>query len=410
VVADSGIDAGEADTGEEPDPPAPPGLPEGWGRFDGYTKACGLFVPKAATYNPPAFVFKPCPEGLNPSTLSCAYIEPTWTSNLVNELFSPWMEATIGAGGMPLLQVSQFVDDWAYNMVIDGQGRVLHAILVTRPNDCTLGGGYVHGGRYAYPLIRFKGADHGIVAGSLAELSPTLVLKFPGPDFHRPRPTPFGLLDYYGGHQMALYSWETGTKGPDIWSDAQDEGLQQVSITVSDDALFWRASTSAVAKLRVYTPPGGVKVLHSYGNDTTQGDFGVGTDGTELVWQHAYGRSAGSGSYPSTSLMKAPYTTNPAAIVPTRVRSDGSQLAVSPMIVGCGYAARADAEFARVTRLADGTTWTFPWGDPASSIQWTRPLAITCDEIFMAGQIRGTKKLTIAKLRLDSLGPGAPAD
>lgn len=411
TASDGGTDRATAPDVEEPDPPPPPGLPKGWVRFDGYTKACGLFIPESDATVPPPLIFKTCPAGLNPATLDCMYIEPTWTSTLAYELFSPWMEATRGPDGVVHLQVSQFVGDWAYRLVIDGSGKVEHAILETRPNDCTLGGSYIRDGRYAYHLAAYGGSQRAAVIGKWSERMPSLVVKFAGSDPHVLRPTPFGLFDGYGlGHQMAFISWETGVRAPDFWSDALDDGLQQVSVVVADDALFWRASTSDVAKLRVYTPAGGVKELHGYGSDTTQGDFAVGTDGTDLVWQHGYGRASVTSPYPSSSLMKAPYTTNPATLAPARVRSDGFSPAVTPMIVGCGYAARSDASFARITRLSDGTTWTFPWGDPASSIQWTRPLAISCDELFIAGQLKGTKKLTIAKLRLDSLGPGSPAD
>ena len=150
--------------------------------------------------------------------------------------------------------------------------------------------------------------------------------------------------------------------------------------------------------------------LRSFGADVTQGDFGLGTDGTDLVWQHAFGRIQGTGLYPSFELMTAPFTTNPATLVARRVGKTPNGLAGEPAVVGCGYAAQNNGLVIGITRLADGVSWTLTVTDKSSSIAWAAPIALTCDELFLGGFITGTPKSTIARIRLDSLGPGTPAD
>lgn len=273
-----------------------------------------------------------------------------------------------------------------------------------------MSGGFVNGGRYAYPVIVKYNAREGAVAGPWSQLAPSVVLRFdPGGD-HTPWPTPFGVLDADDSHQLKLFSWETGQKTLDLWSPARDNGLQQGSFEVAEKALFWRASNSSYAKLRVYTPSGGVAELQSFGADTTQGAFGLGTDGTDLVWQHAFGRTQGTGVYPSLEIMTAPFTVSAATLTPRRLRSAPGGLAIVPTIVGCGYAAQGNGLSIRIVRLSDGMSWVLTWADKQSSIGWTSPLALTCDELFIGGLITGTPKRTIVRVRLDSLGPGLPPD
>ena len=113
----------------EPDPPLPQGLPQGWIRYDGYTKACGLFIPKSREFLPKNLTFQPCPSGLNPPGLTCTFVDPSWTSSVRQELISDWKQATRAPDGTVHLQVSEFVGDWVYRLVVDGDGRVEHAIL-----------------------------------------------------------------------------------------------------------------------------------------------------------------------------------------------------------------------------------------------------------------------------------------
>lgn len=99
-----------------------------------------------------------------------------------------------------------------------------------------------------------------------------------------------------------------------------------------------------------------------------------------------------------------------AAFAPRRVRSAPGGVTLAPAVVGCGYTAQRQNDFVRVVRLADGASWELSSSGNASAIGWDRPIALTCDELFLGAAIAGTPKRTIARIKLDSLGPGIPAD
>jgi hypothetical protein len=137
---------------------------------------------------------------------------------------------------------------------------------------------------------------------------------------------------------------------------------------------------------------------------TTLGYGDLGTDGKDLVWIEASGRTTDTGPFDTYTIMTAPYTTEPGSVVSRRLRTEqGPDFDVVYFQVGCGYAARSNGEHIRVVRLSDGQSWvltnalTDPWG-------WTEPLAVTCTELFATVRNSGVTRL--ARVRLDSLGPG----
>ena len=71
------------------------------------------------------------------------------------------------------------------------------------------------------------------------------------------------------------------------------------------------------------------------------------------------------------------------------------------------YAARDNGYHIRVVRLSDGHSWklatelTSPWG-------WNYPIAVTFTELFAMVNVAGVNRL--ARVRLDSLGPGIAPD
>jgi hypothetical protein len=73
--------------------------------------------------------------------------------------------------------------------------------------------------------------------------------------------------------------------------------------------------------------------------------------------------------------------------------------------VGCGYAANAYNAQTVVVRLSDGVSWLLPY---TSTMAFDDPIGITCDEVFIRGTYGGV--VNIARVHLDSLGPGTPPD
>lgn len=112
--------------------------------------------------------------------------------------------------------------------------------------------------------------------------------------------------------------------------------------------------------------------------------------------------------------MTSPFTTDPAALAPRRVRRDPSIAYASGMSayqVGCGHAATAGANDVHLVRLADGRAWDLLHTQQVwhgSSV-----VGLTCDELFVVASIwvdGVVQDATIQRIRLDALGEGSPAD
>lgn len=109
--------------------------------------------------------------------------------------------------------------------------------------------------------------------------------------------------------------------------------------------------------------------------------------------------------------MTAPYSEDPSVVASTRRRlrsQDGTGFGAAPWIVGCGYAARSNGADTRIVRIADGRSWVLP--SVTGSLHWSSPVALTCEELFVRAAEAGTNVMTIARVRLDSLGPGIDPD
>jgi len=132
-----------------------------------------------------------------------------------------------------------------------------------------------------------------------------------------------------------------------------------------------------------------------------------------MVWISGEG---GAPWYPTRSVMTSPFTTDPAALKPRRLRSwiprEITTLALTPVAVGCGHAAFAHipedlVEQILVVRLADGQSWILHHPDDRRWF-YGAPVAISCDELFAAVRVKNGDRLR--RIRLDSLGPGIPPD
>jgi hypothetical protein len=78
--------------------------------------------------------------------------------------------------------------------------------------------------------------------------------------------------------------------------------------------------------------------------------------------------------------------------------------------VGCGFATRQSPGGLRVLRLADGVSWFLPL--QGAQWAWGEAIAATCTYFYASvlALERGQWISTIARVRLDSLGPGLPPD
>jgi hypothetical protein len=125
-----------------------------------------------------------------------------------------------------------------------------------------------------------------------------------------------------------------------------------------------------------------------------------------MVWSYGEGKLPNETTYPIRSVMTSPFTTDPDAVVPRRLRSEPPfAMGVDGWEVGCGYAAHYAGYFLLVVRLSDGWSWQVP---NAPGRSFGRAIGVTCEEVFGLGDFGDHGN--IARVRLDSLGPGEPPD
>lgn len=170
--------------------------------------------------------------------------------------------------------------------------------------------------------------------------------------------------------------------------------------------LLWGTGDTSRGPIGAYDEERGFHILVDVPN--TAYANGVGSDGTDIVWTLGEGDEEWADTWPVRSVITAPYTTDPAAIKPRRLRSDaGLIVGPDPWGVGCGYAGRPIIGIwgLQIVRLSDGVAWHLP---RPTGMSWDRVIGITCDELF--ARVNTNSGSNIARVRLDSLGPGLPPD
>jgi hypothetical protein len=189
-------------------------------------------------------------------------------------------------------------------------------------------------------------------------------------------------------------------------TDPENQSLG--ALVLSGEAAFWESGGLVRIGINVWDQASGARPFIRWLDDTTRGAGNFGTDGVDMVWSYGEGKMPGDMNFPIRSIMTAPFTTDPAAVVPTRLRSQpGNSIAEEPWKVGCGYGARKWLNQPMVIRLADGVAWQLP-EDIGTLDLFPKPIGVTCDEVFAVGQVDG--RVTIMRFEIDSLGPGMPPD
>jgi hypothetical protein len=414
-LPEASADAADVDGAASSDRPPP-----GWVPYLDYDPACGLFIPNDSTALPSPLRWEPCPASVVPSGVICQNIKFDWskptTGSTAGDHISPWIASYRDPNGAVIVQISRFVDQWIYRTVEEIDNRVLQAVLHTSSNKCTLGQSSVQDGKVIYRVYDSEATGEvsalggGAMGGRIGELRPRVLL-------HSHDQTPRGFaagsnsfIEHVG--PGILHPWDDPARvTTTIVPEGDDVGLSQTDFFYQGDDLFWNSGTSVTSRLKVRTANGETRTLVGFGDDLSQAAADLGTDGKDMVWAEAYGRSANNGPYPSVRLMTAPYTTAPAALLKKRLRSeDPARFRTADFTVGCGYAAHSTSPGVgvRIIRLSDGVSWRLVSSGDSLLGRWARAVAITCSEVFLTGQVN--RESQVVRVRLDSLGPGEPAD
>jgi hypothetical protein len=303
------------------------------------------------------------------------------------------------------------VGPFIFELVAEVDGRV-HTAIVGPRTSCYIGSASLAGDKVVFQATRENGPTAyrvGALGGDVDKMP--LVLESYGGGI---------ALSYFAGpNAYFVYpanTLKTWTSPSTLVTSVPTPDPGQIGDpTFIGDTMFFTLENTTYHRIKVFSPTDGIGDFVSYGNDPQKGASDIGTDGKDLVWTEASGRPSPSGPWTTIDIMTAPFTTDPAAIVKRRLRSESLIFGANEFVVGCGYATHqfANSTFdggVRIVRLSDGQSWKLGKvpSDAGPSWSFTSPLAITCDEVFV-GLSHGDQS-NVARIRLDSLGPGDPPD
>lgn len=405
----------------EPDPclpkPLPDVVPDGWEESLDWSCKCRLYVPKSAAALPTPIKWEPCPDAGD--GLACQSMVMDWGGEDSYIAANPSMDRN--PDGSAVLQFVRYVNQsYSIHIVADADGPVRTAMYFVWGGknwgdlDCRPTDDGVKEGKFITHL-RGDDIDHwldyqGARGGNIDDLHPPVLIKYSnvGGQYSQSwTPGANGTAAFDANLALNFNSWDMKDKYFITSTTVDIEGMSPGYVKVRNGAVFWETGDLYRAGINVWDKPGGARSLIRWPGDFTRGAGKFGTDGTDMVWCQGEGKAPSATEYPVRSIMTAPFMIDPAKLQPRRLRSlPTNRIAGAPTEVGCGYALlEGPAGDLIVTRLSDGWLWYVPQ-TPERRIYTA--LGLTCTELFAVGEMH--QRLAVARVRLDSLGPGFPPD
>lgn len=444
--ADSGLDAaapdaslydggsGDAAGGDASDagadgppcvpPPKPSVVPEGWEPYTDFSCEQPFYVPSSKQYLPEPLQWEPCPLSSGVAS-GCKWMKVTWPGTA--SLLSNKLAENQGTHSLSFARIVQPPDGQGhvYAIVAGLDGTVQSAILDPRtPQDGTLLGiEDLAEGHYALEVAggdgsqtnAFNSPRKGVLIGTVGELRPTLFRLEVTPSVYSWRISSKLLARGEAPAQRITVFPLDGAPSFELASKSADpDGLAPDRPTLLGDTAVFGVGNLTQQGIMAYDPVQKTHALIRWYGDAKQGAYNVGTDGKDLVWTYGQDHPAGEGTYPTRSIWTSPFTTDPKQIQGKRLRSDPQSAFDVNFVVGCGYAAHAlhKADGLLVVRLSDGVSWILP--NYPDTLSWQDAIGMTCEEVFATVSvvpIPGNGVVySIARVRLDSLGPGIAPD
>jgi hypothetical protein len=421
---------GASDVRADRSRPQPESAPEynldGWVHLDFDPDIhCGFYAaPKDRL--PPPIRWEPCTVLADGTGLSCRQVLIDWpppTGSLAGQPpLGPASSAWIDETGKAWLLIVRLIGDSFHSIVAEADGPVHQAISSTR-DGCYLSAGDLRGKRAVWSASRrdLRGSTiyrWGAIGGDVDALPMVLESWADGvPRAYVPGPNTYFAL----GPEMALRAYAPAPPPEPLARVIVPDPGQMRDFVFVGDEMFFTVGNLLYHRIKVFSADKGARDLISFGNDVSANAADFGTDGKDMVWTEAFGRADLDAPWTTENIMTAPFTSDAASIVKRRLRSEVGPVGARPWVVGCGYAAHdysSDTETGvRVVRLSDGWSWRLvKWqqdaGPPSTTWSFANVLALTCDEIFINASIHldGRIDFQVARIRLDSLGPGEPAD
>ncbi|HEU4730454.1 MAG TPA: hypothetical protein VFT22_21295 [Kofleriaceae bacterium] len=393
----------------------------GWTRWTGAGERCPLWLPDSPAALPPPPSWAPC-DALGPGVRGCRSLVLDWTPGDPPALgAAPSM--AVDADGRALVSYNKLAiragDPGSYKqwVVAYVDGPVLAAVVQpwTTAPACTLVESGVGEGVAAWS-VRATGSPAEAPAGAGARAAIDALLVAPlGGDHAAPRvvvrDATATVSTWAVGAAAAVRSISPARRAElydpdgrlrrvlhDPAADPDHLPLAGNPVRVQGADVLFEVGDARERAIMAYDPDGGVMPLVRFPAGSGRGAGNLGSDGQILVWTQGEG-PLGDGRYRETTIQAAPYTTRAAALEPHRVAIDPNPLiGAAPFVVGCGRAAHAMRGGAAVVELATGRVSTLP--PPPSGVSWGRPLALTCEELFITyfvGARAGIARLSLGQ-------------
>jgi hypothetical protein len=405
----------------------------GFIRDNAYSDISGFCAPKAKEFMPPPIAWEPCPAS-SPIQTGCRWMKHDWDINTRNSL--PYITGGFGysLAGKPVLTFSRYTKTGSLRMVGDLDGPTRFALLETDPAHYVAQPEVIGGDVVVFRVFdsaakrELSSYGGGAMFANLDDLHPTFMRRYPvestgGGVFA----ADFGPVAMING-AVEQYDRNTGKLVRTI-TTGRDEGGAAIPLASAKDYLFWDILNSREKRIRMFSPATGRADFVAFGADITRGAADMGTDGVDMVWTEASGGEIpGEYSFPVNNVMTAKFEPDAGKRITRRVGATGRiGFTGEGYRVGCGYAIHDTGDTPnqpttkRLFRLSDGHRWEIPLLVPAdrpTDWQWGSLWGVTCDEVILdAWDWRGhdavprTKQVGhLVRLRIDSLGPGMPAN
>ncbi len=415
--------AGGQDAGCPPEAP-PPNLPDGWVEYTSWSCDCRFYLPGSPEVMPDPIQWEACP---GEHGLDCTMMVTDWaiSGDFPVEVPVEARAFDLKPGGSALLAFRRNAGSRVIDMVAEADGSPLHAVLTQwkqKEPGCMIGEMGVDEGKFLHSVSgndangnvynRWYNSDHrGALGGSLGDPEPVVLAHYETELTFNWAISGTWIARVNLLLQLHVMPWDMSYETLVTSPGLDPEGLQTGQVLVHEEAVFWTSSKHHQNGINVWTEQGGALPFIRWIGDPTRGARNLGTDGVDLVWTYGEGKAPSDHEYPVREVWTAPYTSDPNALEPRRLRSQialGETLGYDPWVVGCGHAARGGGGNGNimVVRLSDGWAWVVPHAEPDTMI-W-KTLGLTCEELFGYGYVGG--KSNIARVRLDSLGPGIAPD
>jgi hypothetical protein len=407
--------------------PSPLEVPYGWIEYIDWSCKCRFYVPGSKDALPEPIQWKPCTSP--PQDVDCKVMDVSWSDTQARVALGHVGFAR-NRDGSAVLGFRRITGRRRLDLVADADGAVRSAIMQIVPPSydpsCYLLTDSVNEGKVLYNVQGDNMAEEtpsnieGAIGGSFDDFKPTLIARGKNRYAYSNSEWAVGakwIARISGSYKFHVYarSWKDPSNEIFITSPEVDpEWGDPSQLLVRGDAVFWNTTSSIHRGINIWTEEGGVRPFIRWVGDDSKGAGSLGTDGVDMVWAYGEGKSPHDDLYPQSSVMTSPFMTDPEKLKPRRLRKyPDATLGEKGFVVGCGYAAyeyedpEQDGRATMVIRLSDGVAWIVTL---APQFTFLQPLGLTCEEVFIQGYSYSPYEVNIARVRIDSLGPGLPPD